>query len=129
MHSDGAPNNCAMTELAPPQLQFFADLAVQVAKPQELGRTARGLRRLIPILGGEAVGDRWRAACFPAGPTSSWSPTRWLSSMRAAVADLLSLQPGFRDRAASLHWIAERMFVGTGARHPDKVVMRFWQLA
>jgi hypothetical protein len=56
-----------MTELAPPQLQFFADLSVQVDRPQEVGRTARGLRRLIPILGGEAVGDGWRARVLPGG--------------------------------------------------------------
>ena len=36
--------------LATPQLNFFADLSVQVAKPLEVGRTVRGLRRLIPIL-------------------------------------------------------------------------------
>ena len=71
------------TDLAQPQLQFFADLSVRVDQPQDVGVTARGRRRLIPILGGEAVGDG----------------------------------------------ITERMFVGSGARHPDKVVMRFWQLA
>jgi hypothetical protein len=53
--------------LATPQLNFFADLSVQVAKPLEVGRTARGLRRLIPIISGEAVGDRWRARVLPGG--------------------------------------------------------------
>lgn len=48
--------------LPAPTLNFFADLSVQVAKPQEVGRTARGLRRLIPILGGEAVGTGWCVA-------------------------------------------------------------------
>ena len=28
-----------------------------------------------------------------------------------------------------LAWITERLFVGTGARHPDKVVMRFFEVA
>ena len=37
--------------------------------------------------------------------------------------------PSFETASASLRWITERMFVGTGARHPDQVVMRFWQLA
>src|SRR5215218_8724690 len=44
-------DNHVMT-LAAPQLKFFADLSVRVDKPQEVGRTARGLRRLIPIVGG-----------------------------------------------------------------------------
>ena len=30
--------------LATPQLKFFADLSVHVAKPLEVGRTVRGLR-------------------------------------------------------------------------------------
>jgi hypothetical protein len=41
-----------MTPPPSPQLNFFADFSVQVAQPQEVGRTARGLRRLIPILSG-----------------------------------------------------------------------------
>ena len=36
--------------------------------------------------------------------------------------------PSFESASASLRWITERMFVGSGARHPDKVAMRFWQL-
>ena len=53
--------------LSPPPLKFFADLAVLVDKPQEIGRAARGLRRLIPILGGEVIGDGWRARVLPGG--------------------------------------------------------------
>src|SRR5512133_2191485 len=53
--------------LATPQLKFFADLSVQVGEPLEVGRTARGLRRLIAITGGEAVGDGWRARVLPGG--------------------------------------------------------------
>jgi hypothetical protein len=37
--------------------------------------------------------------------------------------------PSFETASVSLRWIAERMFVGSGARHPDQVVMRFWELA
>ena len=37
--------------------------------------------------------------------------------------------PSFETASASLRWITERMFVGAGARHPDKVVMSVWQLA
>ena len=58
------------TDLAQLQLQFFADLSVRVDKPQEVGRTVHGLRRLIPILGGEAAGDGWRARVVPGGADS-----------------------------------------------------------
>ena len=155
-----------ITTLAPPQLQFFADLAVQVDKPQEVGRTARGLRRLIPILGGEATGEGWRARVLPGGADFQLVITDTLAELDARycletdAGELIYVQnrairsgppelmaklvrgepvdpsqiyfrcsPSFETASASLRWITERMFVGAGARHPDQVVMRFWQLA
>lgn len=37
--------------------------------------------------------------------------------------------PSFETASGALRWINERMFAGTGARHPDRVVMRFFELA
>jgi hypothetical protein len=37
--------------------------------------------------------------------------------------------PSFETASPALSWIAERLFIGTGARHPDKVVMRFFEVA
>jgi hypothetical protein len=37
--------------------------------------------------------------------------------------------PSFETASAALGWITERLFVGTGARHPDQVVMRFFEVA
>ena len=51
----------------PPSLQFFADLSVQVGAPIEVGRTPRGLRRMIPITGGQARGEGWTARVLPGG--------------------------------------------------------------
>ena len=53
--------------LATPQLEFFADLSVQVDRPQEVGRTPQGNRRVIPILGGEVKGAGWTARVLPGG--------------------------------------------------------------
>lgn len=154
------------SSLSAPQLHFFADLAVQVDKPQEVGRTVRGLRRLIPILGGEVVGDGWRARVLPGGADFQLVITDTLAELDARycletdAGELIYVQnrairsgppelmarlvrgepvdpsqiyfrcsPSFETASASLRWITERMFVGAGARHPDKVVMRFWQLA
>ena len=36
--------------------------------------------------------------------------------------------PRFETASPSLAWTAERMFFGSGVRHPDKVVMRFFEL-
>jgi hypothetical protein len=154
------------TDIATPQLKLFADLSVQVGQPQEVGRTARGLRRLIPILGGEASGDGWRARVLPGGADFQLVVTDTLAELDARyvletdAGELIFVQnrairsgppelmdrlvrgepvdssqiyfrcsPTFETASRSLHWITERMFVGAGARHPDKVVMRFWELA
>jgi uncharacterized protein DUF3237 len=37
--------------------------------------------------------------------------------------------PSFETVSPSQGCVNERMFVGTGARYPDKVVMRFFELA
>lgn len=51
----------------PPTLEFFAELSVVVDRPQEVGQTVHGMRRLIPILGGEAQGLGWSARVLPGG--------------------------------------------------------------
>jgi len=56
-----------MSRLPPPSLQFFADLSVRVAAPQEIGITPGGKRRVIPILGGDVKGDGWAARILPGG--------------------------------------------------------------
>lgn len=152
--------------LPTPILKPFADLSVQVDKPQEAGRTVRGLRRLIPILGGEAVGDGWRARVLPGGAdfqlvvsdtlaeldarymletdggdliyvtnraVRSGSPELMAKLVRGEPVDpaliYFRCSPSFETASPSLRWITERMFVGSGARHPDRVVMRFFELA
>ena len=156
----------APEQLSPPRLQFFADLSVRVDRPQEVGCTAHGLRRLIPIVGGEAVGDGWRARVLPGGADFQLVVTDTLAELDARycletdAGELIYVQnrairsgppelmaklvrgepvdpahiyfrcsPSFETASPSLRWITERMFIGTGARHPDMVVMRFWQLA
>lgn len=37
--------------------------------------------------------------------------------------------PTFETASPALGWIAEGMFIGTGARHPDKGVMQFFELS
>lgn len=56
-----------MLNIAPPSLDFFADLSVHVAPPQEVGQTVHGVRRLIPIVSGEVQGQGWTARVLPGG--------------------------------------------------------------
>ena len=145
-----------MHDLPPPQLQFFADLSIQVDKPQDVGPTLGGVRRLIPILGGEVRGRDWTARVLPGGadfqlilsPRVSELDARYVletdagdliyvhnRAVRTAPAEVMTrllrgeavdpqsvyfrCSPRFETAAAGLSWIAERMFLGTGERHPD----------
>lgn len=36
--------------------------------------------------------------------------------------------PSFETASKALAWISETLFIGTGARHPDRVEMRFFQV-
>lgn len=44
--------------LPPPTLEHLCDLAVTIAAPVEVGHTAAGLLRMIPITGGTVTGPR-----------------------------------------------------------------------
>jgi hypothetical protein len=50
-----------------PRLHPFANLTVQVAPPQEIGAAVRGVRRVIPILGGSVQGEGWSGRVLPGG--------------------------------------------------------------
>jgi hypothetical protein len=154
--------------LAVPTQTFFADLSVTVGAPQEVGSTAQGLRRVIPITGGSAVGAGWTARVLPGGAdfqlvvsdslalldaryclqtdggdliyvqnraVRSGPPELMAKLLRGELLDAASTaqiyfrcSPTFETASPALRWITERMFTGTGARHPDKVVMRFFTL-
>ena len=155
-----------MLNLPTPQLKFFADLSVRVDKPQEVGQTHHGVRRLIPILGGEVQGDGWTARVLTGGadfqlilnPRMAELDARYMletdggdlifvqnHAVRTATPEVMAklirgepvppeavyfrCTPSFETASASLGWITERLFVGTGARHPDRVVMRFFEVA
>lgn len=148
-----------------PPLRFFADLSVLVGLPQEVGATAHGLRRLIPIVGGTASGLGWTAQVLAGGADfqlvvndgfarldaryclqtdageliyvqntaiRSGPPELMARLVRGEPVDATQIYfrccPTFETASSALRWITERMFVGTGARHPDKVVMRFFEL-
>jgi hypothetical protein len=53
--------------IAAPTLAHFADLRVEVGVPQVLGHGGHGVRRVVPITGGEATGHGWRARVLPGG--------------------------------------------------------------
>ena len=154
-----------MLNLDLPPLKYFADLSVLVGQPQEVGPTVQGLRRLIPILGGEVQGQDWSGRVLPGGadfqlilnPRMAELDARYVietdggdlihvqnRAVRTAAPEIMArlirgepvdpadvyfrCSPSFETASPSLGWISERLFIGTGARQPDRVVMRFFEL-
>lgn len=62
----------------------------------------------------------------------SASPEVMAKLVRGEVVDpnevYFRCSPSFETASQALGWISECFFLGTGARHPDKVVMRFFQV-
>jgi hypothetical protein len=149
--------------LAVPALDHFADLSVEVGTPQHVGAVPRGIRRLVPILGGTARGHGWRARVLPGGTDFQLLLPDGLSELDARytletdAGDLVFVQnhalrcgppdvmarlargepvdaslvyfrcaPRFETASPALAWLHRRLFLGTGARHPDRVDMRFF---
>jgi hypothetical protein len=151
--------------LPTPGLEFFADLSVQVDRPQEVGQVPGGLRRMVPILGGQVQGEGWTGRVLPGGADFQWIVGQTVAhldaryiietdggdrifvqnrAVRAASAEVTAkllrgepvdpsqvyfrCSPSFETASPALGWINERIFVGTGARHPDQVVLRCYTL-
>lgn len=72
-----------LSSAAEPKLHFFAELAVQVGTPIEVGRTPRGVRRMIPITGGQARGDGWTARVLPGGADYQLVVSETLAELQA----------------------------------------------
>ena len=155
-----------MHALPTPELKYFADLSVQVDKPQEVGKTHHGVRRVIPILGGTVQGEGWQGRVLPGGadfqlllgPSMAELDARYViesdggdlifvtnRAVRTATPEVMAkivrgepvdpttvyfrCTPSFETASPALSWVTERLFIGTGARHPDRVVMRFFEVA
>lgn len=50
-----------------PNLEYFASLKVRVDQPLEVGVTQAGIRRVIPITGGEVIGNGWKGEVLSGG--------------------------------------------------------------
>jgi Protein of unknown function (DUF3237) len=53
--------------LSAPTLEHLCDLAVTIDAPVEVGQTAMGMRRMIPITGGTVTGPQMQGRIVPGG--------------------------------------------------------------
>lgn len=71
---------------APPQLEFFARIDVQVGAPVEIGETVDGVRRIIPIIGGTVEGPGIRGIVLNAGADFQLIRSESLTELEAKYA-------------------------------------------
>jgi len=61
------------------------------------------------------------------------APETMAALMRGEAVDprqvYFRCSPQFETASPALAWISERLFIGTGARQPDRVLMRFFEVA
>jgi len=138
--------------------KYVFSLAIKIGTPIVAGDFGHGVRRVIPVLGGEVRGEGIRGVIFPCGADFQiirpngfteleakyafelddgaivyienigirFGPKPLLDRIaRGEIVDPAQIYfrsvPKFETGAARYRWLMENLFVGVGARHPDRV--------
>jgi Protein of unknown function (DUF3237) len=147
------------------QTKYVFSLAIRIGAPIVAGDLGHGVRRIIPILGGEVRGEGMRGTIFPYGADFQTIRPNGLTELEAkyvfemddgAIVYIENIGirfgpkqlldriaggeivdpaliyfrsvPKFETGAAKYRWLMENLFVGVGARHPDRVEIEVHQV-
>jgi hypothetical protein len=140
------------------QTKYVFSLAIKIGAPNVAGDFGHGLRRIIPILGGEVRGDGIKGTNFACGADFQtirpngfteleakyafemddgaivyienvgirFGPKDQLDRIaRGEIVDPALIYfrsvPRFETGAEKYRWLMQNLFVGVGARYPDRV--------
>lgn len=70
----------------PPSLSFLAKVSVRVGEPVEVGQTAEGYRRVVPIVGGTVTGPELNGIVLPVGADFQLLRSATLTELEAKYA-------------------------------------------
>jgi hypothetical protein len=147
------------------QTKYVFSLAIKVGVPIVAGDLGHGVRRIIPILGGEVHGQGIKGTIFPVGADFQTIRPNGFTELEAKYAfemddgaviyienvgmrfgpkELLDRiakggivdpaliyfrsVPKFETGAEKYRWLMENLFIGVGARHPDRVEIAVHQV-
>ncbi len=147
------------------QTKYVFSLAIKVGTPIVAGDLGHGVRRVIPVLGGEVRGPGMKGAIFPVGADFQVIRPNGFTELEAKYAfemddgaviyienigirfgskELLdriargeSVDPAliyfrsvprFETGAENYRWLMENLFIGVGARYPDRVELDVHQV-
>ena len=140
------------------QTKYVFSLAIKVGAPIVAGDHGHGVRRIIPILGGEVRGEGMKGTIFPVGADFQVIRPNGFTELEAKYAfemddgaivyiENIGIRFGpkqlldriakgeivdpaliyfrsvqkFETGAENYRWLMENLFVGVGARYPDRV--------
>jgi hypothetical protein len=140
------------------QTKYVFSLAIKVGAPIVAGDLGHGVRRIIPILGGEVRGEGLKGTIFPVGADFQVIRPNGFTELEAKYAfemndgAIVYIQnigirfgpkelldriakgeivdpaliyfrsvPKFETGAEKYRWLTENLFIGVGARHPNRV--------
>ena len=140
------------------QTKYVFSLAIKVGAPIVAGDTGHGVRRIIPILGGEVRGEGMKGTIFPVGADFQvirpngfteleakyafemddcaivyientgirFGPKQLLDRIaKGEIVDPALIYfrsvPKFETGSEKYRWLMQNLFIGVGARHPDRV--------
>jgi hypothetical protein len=138
--------------------KYVFSLAIRIGTPIVAGDLGHGVRRIIPILGGEVRGEGVRGTIFPVGADFQTIRPNGFTELEAKYVfemddgSIIYIEnvgvrfgpkplldriakgetvdpaliyfrsvPKFETGAEKYRWLMESLFVGVGARHPDRV--------
>jgi hypothetical protein len=147
------------------QTKYVFSLAIKIGAPIVAGDLGHGVRRIIPILGGEVRGEGFSGTIFPCGADFQTIRPNGFTELEAKYAfemddgaivyienvgirfgpkELLDRiakgetvdpaliyfrsVPKFETGHEKYRWLMESLFIGVGARHPDRVVIDVHQV-
>ena len=147
------------------QTKYVFSLAIKTGAPIVAGDFGYGLRRIIPILGGEVRGDGIKGTIFPCGADFQtirpngfteleakyafelddgaivyienvgirFGPKDQLDRIaRGEVVDPALIYfrsvPKFQTGHEKYRWLMENLFIGSAARHADRVIIDVHQV-
>src|SRR5246127_5487223 len=145
--------------------QYAFTITVEIAEVTTAGDTGHGVRRIIPITGGEVKGEKVNGKVLPFGADFQIIRPNELIELEAKYAfatddgavvyvenkgirfgpvELMQrlkrgepvdpkliyfrTAPKFETGAAKYRWLMEHLFIGSAARHADRVVLDVHQV-
>jgi hypothetical protein len=149
---------------ASPELEFAFVTTCDVAPIVDFGQTARGHRRVVPILGGTFEGPGLKGTVLPGADWQLVRPDGVLElearygfktddgvlismvnrCIRSAPPEVMArlnagqpvdpaevyfrTTPTFETAEPKYAWLMNHLFLGSGERHANQVVIRFWKV-